>query len=492
MELIGSNNKWAPPLRTLEETTKLLKPDSGASLEELKLCWREPGQVKKDRVSAGLLHKKNIASLEKTLKKTNCNIKRLSVGWKHGGNRKPLIQLLEVFVKQAELPALEDLESIELVLASWIPDNTLVQLLMPYASQLKTLHIQATRMKIRTKRPTKSIFKNTYQSVHSVEYILEEESAVRLLTTPSLASQLTNLTTLSFVDCDILDPEVDILVRFLWHQHSQSGLSALSLRSNRHMSPKALQRIVQAPVCGRLDLSLCDITNGGALAIARALQPGNRANWRGQRNITLEELSMRGNYRLDERGFVPLARSCTSQVQKWDLSYCDWNEHQTHLLLEEMTPSLMARSCPLKELILEGARINNVDTCSSIQRILQSNRSLVRMSFQDLKYPMPMSVPYLQTIVQGLQANYSLKELQLDLHSLKRQQQMFPRTFEIACHVRNEMDFYLNLNRAGRCLLQSDNHLDREAWVLALLKSRQSGRLDVPYWLLRNGVVTLF
>ena len=119
------------------------------------------------------------------------------------------------------------------------------------------------------------------------------------------------------------------------------------------MSPRSLQRIVHAPVSGRLDLSLCNITNGGALAIARALQPDNRANWRQQHNVTLGELSMCGNYQLDEVGFVALARTCPNQVQQWDASYCDWNENQTFLLLEEMTPSLLPPSCPLKELILQ-------------------------------------------------------------------------------------------------------------------------------------------
>jgi hypothetical protein len=491
VELIGSNDIL--PLRTLEETTKLLKASNASALvEDLRLCWREPGQIKKDSISAGLLHKKNLASLERALKKTPSSIKSLSVGWKHGGSRKPLIKLIELFAHRSGWTALQDLESIELVLATWVPDTTLVQLLMPYASQLKTLHIQATRMKIRTKKPL-SFFKNTYQTVHSVAYVLEEESVVKLLATPTLASQLTNLTTLSFVDCDILDAEVEILVRFLWHYYWRHGLRNLNLRSNRHMSPRAIQRIVQAPVSGRLDLSLCDITNAGAVAIARAMHPGNRAAWRQQHNVVLEELSMRGNYRLDERGFVPLARICPNQIQQWDMSYCEWNEHQTLLLLEEMTPSTMARSCPLKALILEGARINNAEACHSIRTLLQTNRSLVKLSFQDPKYPMPISLPHLNTLLQGLRSNYILQELDVDLHSLKRQQQMYPQTYATASQLYNEMNFYLELNRAGRVLLQQeDDSEQREATMVALLKARQSGRLDVLYWLLRNGVATMF
>jgi len=491
--LQAMNNKWAPPLRSVEETTRLLKPDSRGFLDEVKLCWREPGVLKKDSsLSAGVLNKKNLASLERALKKTPSRLKNLSVGWKHGGSRKPLIQLLQLFANHSGRPALKDLESIELVLAAWIPDSTLLQLLLPYAPQLKTLHIQATRMKVKTKKHTTSFFKNMYQSVNAVEYVLEEESVVKILSVPTLTSQLTNLTTLSFVDCDILDAEVDILLKFLWRQYSRSGLPILNLRSNRHMSARSLQRLVNAPVSERLDLSLCDITSGDAMAIARALQPGNRANWRQENNITLQELSMCGNYQLDEVGFVPLARCCPSQVQQWDLSYCDWNENQTFVLLEEMAPSLMDPSCSLKELSLQGAKINNENVCRSIRKILRVNRSLVKMTLDDPKYTMPMSILNMQTIVQGLKCNYNLQELHLDLHSLRRQKRMYPGTFETASRVYNEMEFFLILNRAGRGLLQSDAYLEKQAWMAALLKARQSGRVDVLFWLLRNGVVHLF
>lgn len=486
------NSKWAPPLRTVEETTRLLKPDSGGFLDEIKLCWRETGLIKKGSFSSGLLNKKNLSSLERALKKTPSRLKCLSIGWKHGGSRKSLIRLLQLFVNHSGRPALKDLESIELVLAAWIPDSTLLQLLLPYAAQLKTLDIASTRIKVRSKRNTTSIFKNVYQSVHAVEYVLEEESVVKILSVPTLSARLTNLTTLSFADCDILDAEVDIIVKFLWRQYSKSGLPNLNLRSNRHMSPRSLQRLVSAPVSERLDLSLCNINNGGAIAIARALQPGNRANWRQENNIILQDLSMRGNYQLDEVGIVALARSCSSQLQQWDLSYCDWSKNQTFVLFEEMAPSLMNLSCPLKALKLQGVKINNEDACRSIRKILRVNRSLVEMTMDDPKYMMPMSLPNMQTIVQGLKCNYNLRELHFDMHSLRRQQTMYPDTYETACRVYNEMEFFLILNRAGRGLLQSEAYLEKQAWMSALLKARQSGRVDVLYWLLRNAVVHLF
>ncbi|CAB9524205.1 expressed unknown protein [Seminavis robusta] len=497
-----ATKKWLPPLRTIEEVTKLLKPDNGPRLNEIKLCWRDPqlqdmrNPTSSSATSKAVLHKKKIAALEKALKKSPSKIERISVGWKHGDQRKSVIQLLQVFIHQAKAPALQQLQSMELVLVTWIPDTVLLQLLLPHAHKLRSLHIQATRIKVRTK-PKKMVFKNTYQSVHAVDsVVLQEESAAKILATPRLADQLTNLTSLKFIDADVLDPEVNIIVRFLWRHYSRHGIEHLSLRSNRHMTPAALKQICQAPVSKTLDLSLCNIKILGAKAIADALGNGDRNknhSWRQRHGIILQELALCGNYQLDEQALIHLCQVCPYQVRHWNLSYCDMNEHKSLVVLRELTPALVRKDCPLTELTLQGSRINNSEACRYIQHILKYNRSLTALRLDDPKYPHYLpSKPLLETIVQGLHHNYGVQELTLDVRWIRLYHNHGPP----ADPIQNEMDFYLYLNRAGRKLLQAndDNLLlhSKEAWIETLVKARHTGRMDVLYWLVRNGVMHLF
>jgi len=396
---------------------------------------------------------------------------------------------------------------------AWVPDSVLLQLLMVYGPQLKELHIQNTRIKVRHPANKPECFKNVYQSVHAVQYVLIEESVAKLLGDPHLTSQLKQLTSLALVDCDILDDEVDLLVRFLWLHSVQAGkaLESLSLRSNRHMSPASFQKLCQAPVSHRLDLSLCDIKNKGGQAIAHAFESGS--GWRQKHNVILKELVLSGSYQLDEFGFRPLASVVPHCVQKWDLSYCDMNEHQTQELLNELKhqleeiptavsgnhyapPNTTITSCPLQELIVQGAKMNNPEACRAIQSILQTNRSLVKIRLDDPKYPQPLSIPNLQLIVEGLEHHYGLQEFALDLHSMRRQVQLSPSEEKCmeACTVRDSLDYYLILNRSGRNILQKDDDygFDKEAWFSALLKARLSRRTDVLYWFVRNSVVQMF
>lgn len=480
----GDHNTWTPSPRSIEEVIQQLKPEQGCRLDELRLCWREP-RTKND--SMGLLTKKNVASLEKAIQKTPSRINHLSIGWKHGGNRKSLINLLQLFVNHADTPALQPVNSIELVLTSWIPDTVLIQMLLPYASRLGTLHIQATRMKVRSAKPNPFRWKNTYQSVHAVDYVLEEESVAKIFANPKLASALTTLTSLSLVDCDVLDEDIDILVKHLWQRSKICAVESLSLRSNRHMSPAALQKVAQAPVSKSLDLSLCDISNLGASALARAFAADNQLGWRQKNAVILGDFVVSGNYRVDERGFAALCRVVPYQVRHWNMSYCDISDHQSLVILQELVTPLSLVTIPLQELTLRGLKVSNPVTCQVVQTILRNNCSLIKLSIDDPKYPMPISFSNLQIIVEGLKHHYSLRELQLDMRP-RRVQEM---TREVR-HVHDALEMYLLLNRAGRRILQNDNQFDKGAWVQALFKARLSGRLDVLYWLLRNSVVHLF
>ena len=480
----GDQTTWSPSPRSIEEVIHQLKPEQGCRLDELRLCWREP-RTKND--SMGLLTKKNVVSLEKAIQKTPSRITNLSIGWKHGGNRKSLIQLLQVFVNHADTPALQPIDSIELVLTSWIPDTVLIQMLLPYASRLGSLHIQATRMKVRSAKPNPFRWKNAYQSVHAVDYVLEEESVAKIFANPKLASALTTLTSLSLVDCDVLDEDVDILVKHLWRRSKICAVESLSLRSNRHMSPAALQKVAQAPVSKSLDLSLCDMSNLGASALARAFASDNRSGWRQNNSVILRDFIITGNYQIDDRGFAALCRVVPHQVQHWNMSYCDISDHQSLVILQELVAPLSFTTLPLEELTLRGLKLSNPMTCQVIQTIFRNNCSLIKLSIDDPKYPMPISFPNLRIIVEGLKYHYSLQELQLDINP-RRVQEM---TAEVR-HAHDTLEMYLLLNRAGRRILQNDNQFDKGAWIRALFKARLSGRLDVLYWLLRNSVVHLF
>jgi hypothetical protein len=485
----SGSTKWSPPLRTLEEVVCLLKPHQGPRLKELSLCWHDSPKLQVGEThssssnSRKILHKKNLAALNDALQKTPSRITKISIGHKHGDNRKGVLRLLQVLVAQAKSPAFKQtLESLELVLLTSVPDQLLVDLLLAYAPQLRSLHIQATPLQKKTPLPpAKAVFKNAYQTVHAVDYLysLQQESCLTLLAHPQLAPQLVNLTSLKFIDDNVTDREVDILVTFLWRKFPQTGIQTLSLRSNRHMTPSALAKICQAPVSVCLDLSLCDVKHAGALAMAHALTQGS---WRQRQHVILQELIMAGNYQLEQESFVALCRACPYQVKHWNLSYCDMTEHKSLVVLRELLPVLTrSADCPLQQLTLQGCQINHPQACALLVTILQHNRSLTALRLNDPKNPRYLDPAMLQTLVQqGLKHHYGIKELALDV---RRQSSN-----------NDEMDFYLSLNRAGRHILQDQNQLmhSKQAWILTLAKARHSGRFDVLYWLLRNGVIHLF
>lgn len=484
--------KWSSAPKSIEEITELLK-EQGSRLDELNLLWREP-RTKND--SVGLLTKKNVAGLEKALKKTRSRINQLSIGWKHGGDRKSLIRLLQLFMNLAEEPSLQPVDSIELVLASWVPDAVLLQLLTPYASRLKCLHIQATRMKVRTIKQHTLEFKNIYQSVHAVGDVLEEESVASIFGIPELANSLTLLTSLSLKDCDVLDEDIDVLGKFLWRRAGTVGTGAikhLSLRGNRHMGAAALRKIAQAPVSHSLDMSLCDIGDSGANALALAFAPDNPSGWRQRHGIRLEELVLSGNYQIDEHGFTRLCRIIPNQVQRWIMSYCDITDHQSLVILQELVAPLSSPTCLLKELTIQGLKIGNQEACETIRSILQSNRSLTKLCVDDPKYPTFVSTPKLKVILEGLKEHYSLKVFELDRRRWKAHDFLSQETkLTVEWQVYDAFEFYLLLNRAGRKILQNSDEFDKRAWVRVLCQARLYKRLDVVYWLLSNSVITLF
>ena len=479
-------NKWSAPLRTVEEVTELLQPSHGFRLDELKLCWYQP-QNKND--GKGLLTKRNIAALEKALKKTPSRFLSLSIGWKHGGNRKHLVQLLQLFIRSGSLPAMQTLESLEIVLDAWIPEPILLQLLVTQASHLKKLHIQATRMKVRTKNDT-FVGKNVYQTLHSADqYVLREQSVAQLLLAPALSKNLKQLKSLSLIDCDILDEDVEVLVQFLWQR--PIPVDNLNLRSNRHMSPESLQSICEAPVVEKIDLSLCDIGNGGALAMERAFAADNRVGWRQNNGKWLKELVMCGNYQLDHIGFVALCRTILAHVEHWNLSYCDMTEHQTLSILETFIHSLPPMDGPLREVTLQGAKVGNEEACQAIGQLLRHNRTLVHIRIDDPKYPMSIPSQYLKYIVDGLHHNYVVQDLYVDMFRTKQPERGSKEEEEDRL-IRDGLTFYLLLNRSGRSILQSDRQVNKEEWIQVLGKARWTRRLDVLYWLLRNCVVQMF
>lgn len=482
----SGSTKWSPPLRTLEEVICLLKPRHGPRLKELSLCWRDPPKLPVGEThsssfsSTKILHKKTLSQLDKALRTTPSRISKISIGHKHGDNQKGVLQLLQVLVTQAASPALkQSLECLELVLLTWVPEELLVQLLLPFASQLRSLHIQATPLQKKTPLPpSRTVFKNTYQSVQAVDYSLRQESSLTLLAHPPLAQSLANLTSLKFIDANVTDREIDILVKFLDRHYKQTGIQTLSLRSNRNLTPTALAKICQAPVSVSLDLSLCNIRHAGALAMARAMTQGS---WRQRHNVILQELILAGNYQLEDESWVALCRSCPYQVKHWNLSYCDMNEHKSLVVLRELLPILTrGDDCPLTQLTLQGFPINHSQACAVLGTILQHNRSLTALRLNDPRSPRFLTPPLLQTLVLGLKHHYGIKELALDLRSSPQ--------------LVNEMEFYLCLNRAGRQILQDDNQLmhSKQAWIETLARARHSGRIDVLFWLVRNGVVHLF
>jgi hypothetical protein len=147
---------------------------------------------------------------------------------------------------------------------------------------------------------------------------------------------------------------------------------------------------------------------------------------------------------------------------------------------------------PLTQLTMQGFTINNSQACAILATILQYNRSLTSWRLDDPKNPRFLTSTEFQTIIQqGLKHHYAIKDLVLDVG---------PSSSRSKLLLRQEMEFYLCLNRAGRQLLQQDNNVlvqSKQAWIETLARARHwsSGgqqRIDVLFWLIRNGVNHLF
>ena len=221
---------------------------------------------------------------------------------------------------------------------------------------------------------------------------------------------------------------------------------------------------------------------------------------------TLKEFILCGNYQLDHRGFVALTKVIPHNVEHWNMSYCDMSEYQTLATLQELNVQCNDATCPptLTALTLQGAKMCNEDACEALAHLLNMNRSLVRITIDDPKYPLPsLSTSLLAILVEGLQYNYGLTQLQLNLSPLGQQQRTNRRRYTTATSlrqaleeertVRDTLDFYLELNRAGRKILQDEHHHDRHQMLQAIQKARLSSRrLDVLYWLIRNSLEDWF
>jgi hypothetical protein len=309
------------------------------------------------------------------------------------------------------------------------------------------------------------------------------------------------LRTLELVDCGVTDGQANLLADFL-HVKAGVRLSRLSLRLNKTLGWEGLRDLCQAPVMDQLDLSLCDLHAVEAQSIAASIA---------KRPWPLRELTLSGNSHIETSGWIALtSRECCNMLTNIDLSYCVVSCAEMVSILDSLRQNL-SPTAALREINMQGcARWHQDDEgdsglSESLCRLLRQGNSLRVVRLND---PRPgrrredsrnWSNKELSRVLEALRHNYEIELLLYDSWRTKWVGDESSR----AANIRNDMDFVLRLNQAGRRILldrpgQPQVKLDqasrlkkveKDCWDgqwLQVLENAGKDDLSVLYWVVRE------
>ena len=323
------------------------------------------------------------------------------------------------------------------------------------------------------------------------------------------------LSELRLVDCDLKDHDIQHLAKSLL------PTSVISIRGNRCVTGQGVATLIQAQRVVSLDCSLCNLHAGDFQLVAQALLSSSGHSPRktatsSSNGLQLQELILRGNYRMELTGLQALLEVAPYVIESLDLSYCDWSEDMTlylfqtlrdmghqalvHKAAAPLSPSNKyhptTTTMALRHLQVQGCRMRATRATEYLVQILQQNQPplqslAVHDDRNDRKY---LSPTQLQAIAHAMQTNYELQDLHVDYFKNRTEQQLW-----------KEIQFWQVLNRAGRRILVSSTSSsssssnptittslekqyreDWQAWIHLLQVAHSQPGLDSLYWVVQH------
>ena len=505
-------------------------------LIELRLGWHDSQYIPCIR---------SLSALSKALR-NNTSLRRVNIGYKWHRRRDLLLQLL---VTLADSIRPHQLQSIQLVLTNDIVPASVLSRLLQSQTSLSSLILQTLTMQnlvwkgmekaldssslssagtntsmsetTSSSRFATSTSRHTTESnrrqVRGTAKRLSKDGQHSLTTTPNnailvplvLDSFIANyqyqvMTELRLVDCDLDDKGAILLAEGI------IATSILSVRGNRLLSGQGAASLISSDKSMSLDLSLCDFDAVDFATIAEALRT---------RNTPLQELLLRGNYRMELCGLQDLFQVCPCVVQSLDLSYCDISENMTiyifKALMDHVQKSRRATShdaalpfdssssfsCAasnhivLQELSIHGCRIGGIAATDALVALLHQNSSPLRAlgledDKNDRKY---ISKRQMHSIAEAMRNNYEMESLTFDFFKNRDEQRIW-----------KEIEFWQSLNRGGRRVLRpalfdstgapdsSKGSVakalreDMDCWIKLVDTATTQTGLEPLYWVIRN------
>ena len=456
-------------------------------LVELRLGWHDSAHVPGIRSLS--------SSLAKALRE-NTSLRRVSIGWNWQKRQDVLVYLL---VTLAESIRPHQLQSIHLVLTNdCIPANVLAKFLQSQVS-LSSLNLQtmsvhnnsgsfhhnkrsdmtasarssgsttlfsATESSSLRSSPNSGSSKRSSKTNDSNNFSQRVYKDRHSLFKPSVPNQTTVvpvvlsahgpnshnyhcLSELRLVDCDLKDDDIVHLANEI------IPTTFLSVRGNRFMTGEGAAALIRAEKASSLDLSLCNFDPHDFQIMATALQ---------ELSTPLQQLLLRGNYRMGLEGLEHVFRVCPFVVQSLDLSYCDLSEDMTIYIFQTLveigqktlltnrsittnssSSGWRSEGTELQHLEVHGCRIRGTNATDLLVALLRQNvpplRSLgVDDDKNDRKY---LSASQMRDIANAMPENYEMEHLSFDFFKNREEQRLW-----------KEIEFWQVLNRAGRRLLR--------------------------------------
>ena len=312
--------------------------------------------------------------------------------------------------------------------------------------------------------------------------------------------KLSRLKSLSLIDCGVTG---DIAIELAQFIHIRGGIAELSLRSNRKLSitskagQNGLRMICQAPIMRKLDLSLCDLDGTDIVHVANGIAA---------RTNPIGELTLSGNYRLDDIGLSAMVQPlCCQKMVVLDVSHCSITSDRLVKLLNTLA-QLKSYNSLLRRVVLCGATIANDAATLALQNLLFSDCPIRSLDLRDPQEPKPLSIEQIRRIADAISTNYEMEELIFQHRGRER----------VDIQMWTELDFYFQLNQAGRRIIRASlyptqpmilssqamlyRHLNRSIrhlitgnastisdWCDVLKNAVEVDNLDSLYWIIRHG-----
>lgn len=317
--------------------------------------------------------------------------------------------------------------------------------------------------------------------------------------------KLSRLKSLSLIDCGVTGDIAIDLAQFI---HIRGGIAELSLRSNRKLSitskvgQSGIRMICQAPIMRKLDLSLCDLDGTDIV---------HAANGIAARTYPIGEVKLSGNYRMDNSGLNAMLQPlCCQKMLILNVSHCSITSDRLVNILNTLA-QLKAYNTLLRRVVLCGAKVSNDAATIALHNLLLSDCPIRSIDLHDAQEPKPLTWEQMQRIANAISTNYEMEEL--IFHHRCREY--------VDCQLRNDLEFYFQLNQVGRRILRAPLHptipiilssqvlLHRHLspsmrslitcnasttndWYQVLEKAGAADNLDTLYWIIRHGGVYLF